>query len=208
MTAPAPRSERSALARELLPTLLHDIANTTQRLVGVRALLELEDDALAGGAGADLAWAAERAHEQGWLMGLMGAALDVDILLERRWSKGFEATLALVAGALGRVGRVCRVQRSEIPGLSGAPSAPRDSELCLALAEIVLAAGGSEPVQPLELVVEHGGARWTLRGSSGSAAARVAYSAVASQIPGADFESDGEAWAVLLPEAWFRHGAG
>lgn len=204
MDTAAPRSERAALARELLPALLHDLANTTQRLVGVRALLEIDDDALAGGAGADLAWAAERAHEQGWLMGLMSAALDVDVLLERRWPKGLGATLALVASALGRSGRSCSVQRSELPMLSAVAGAPRDSELCLALAEVVFAAGSTVREGALELVVERRASRWALCGSRGSGGALAARARAFAALPQLSLETDGESWAVLAPVEWFR----
>lgn len=202
------RPERAALARELLPTLLHDIANTTQRLVGVRALLELDDEALTGGAGSDLAWAADRAHEQGWLMGLIAAALDVDVLLERRWRKGLGATLGLVADSLGRAGRKCRVQRMELPELSAVAGAPRDGELCLAIAEVVFAAGGAPAEGSLELVFERRASHWALRGSCGESGARAAHGQLRTAIPELGFESAGDSWALLAPSAWFRPAQG
>lgn len=200
--------DRSRLARALLPALLHDIANTTQRLVGVRALLDFEDPTLAAPAGADLLWAGERAHEQGWLMGLVALALDVDLLLERRWAAGLGATLALVGAALARDGERCAVQRAEVPLLAGRLSARVEAHLCLALAEIVFDAGRSAPSARVELLFERSEQRVALRGSRGAQAAGAAHARLRDALlQAAEFERDGDAWLVRMPGEWFERPA-
>jgi hypothetical protein len=205
MNTNAHAAARAALMRELLPALLHDIGNTTQRIVGVRALLDLDERSLLGAAGEDLAWASERAREQGWLMGLAAAGLGVDLLLERRWSEGLRATVSLAASALARHGGVCRFARAELPQLDPAADGPGDSALCLGLAQVVIAAGLTKERQVLELLGARRGAHFALCGSVGAEGAQGAFEIVRDELGGrAVFEREGDAWSVLLPASWFR----
>ncbi len=191
------------MSRALLPVLLHDIGNTTQRLVGVRALLELDENALLGDAGADLAWASERAQEQGWLMGFVAALLGVEISPARRWPDALGASLTLVAAGLARDGYACKLQRSEIPRWSGAERAPSDFELCVALGAIVFGAGATQHDVPLEVQFEARGSQVAVVGSRGAAAAGAAFAEVAGVLgSGVAFEPVGDAWSVLLPASW------
>jgi len=204
MNKNAHAAARAALMRELLPALLHDIGNTTQRIVGVRALLDLDERSLLGAAGEDLAWASERAREQGWLMGLAAAGLGVDLLLERRWSEGLRATVSLVASAVGRHGSVCRFARAELPLLDLAADDLGDSALCLGLAQVLVSAGLAKERQVLELVGVQRDAHFALCGSAGAEAAQGAFELVRDELGGrAIFEREGEAWSVLLPASWF-----
>lgn len=194
----------SPLARELLAALLHDVANTTQRLVGVRALLDFQDETLVAPAGADLLWASERAHEQGWLMGLIALALDVDLLLERRWDEGLGAALALVGAALARDGFRCSVQRAEIPRLSGALSAQGEARMCLALSAIAFAAGQSAAGVGVEILFERRGTSIAMCASHGADAARTEHARLGAELQGASsFQLDGDAWSVAMPASWF-----
>jgi hypothetical protein len=191
------------MAQALLPVLLHDIGNTTQRLVGVRALLELDESALLGDAGADLAWASERAQEQGWLMGFLAALLGVELSPDRRWPDALAASLALVAAGLVRDGYACKLQRSELPRLSGTDGAPSDFELCVALGAVVFGAGAAQHGAPLELMFEARGSQAAVVGSRGAGAAREAFAEVAPTLgPRAVFEPVGDAWNLLLPAHW------
>jgi hypothetical protein len=203
MADPVASPSRFRLSRALLPVLLHDIGNTTQRLVGVRALLDLDESALLGDAGTDLAWASERAHEQGWLMGFVAAVLGVEISPDRRWSESLAASLALVAAALARDGFACKLQRSELPRWSGADNAPNDFRLCAALGAIVHSAGTSGSGIPLELQFEPRGAHAAVVGSHGAFPAREAFVEVADLLgPRSSFEPVGESWGLLLPASW------
>ncbi len=208
MSASASTFASGDLVRDLLATLLHDVANTTQRLVGVRALLDFEDPTLDASASSDLLWASERAQEQGWLMGLLACALDVDLLLERRWSAGLGATLALVGATLARNGRSVRSQRMEAPLLSGELSVRDEARLCLALAAVVFDAGQAGGAAGVELVFERRERGLALRGSSGAAAALAAHERVRDALQEAsDFEREGDEWAVRMPGSWFAPAA-
>lgn len=205
MNTNAHAAARAALMRELLPALLHDIGNTTQRIVGVRALLDLDERSLLGAAGEDLAWASERASEQGWLMGLAAAGLGVDLLRERRWSEGLRATVSLVASALARHGSACRFARAELPQLDPSADGPGDSSVCLGLAQVLVAAGLAKERQALELLGARRGEHFALCGSAGAEGAQAAFELVRDELDGrAVFEREGDAWSLLLPASWFR----
>ncbi|MDA0948575.1 MAG: hypothetical protein O2799_08635 [Planctomycetota bacterium] len=110
-----------ALARALVPTLLHELANTTQLLTGLHALLGIPDagDLLERREG-DLARAGDEAHRLGWLLGVLGAASGHDLLLTRRERSGLEWMRELVSKAARKAGRPLGPGPAELPELAGA----------------------------------------------------------------------------------------
>ena len=110
-----------ALARALVPTLLHELANTTQLLTGLHALLGIPDagDLLERREG-DLARAGEEAHRLGWLLGVLGASSGHDLLRARRERAGLEWMLELVTKAARKAGRPLGPGPQVLPELNGA----------------------------------------------------------------------------------------
>jgi hypothetical protein len=113
-----------ALARALVPTLLHELANTTQLLTGLHALLGIPDagDLLERREG-DLARAGDDAHRLGWLLGVLGAASGHDLLRSRRERAGLEWMRELVAKAARKAGRPLGPGPETLPELSGSAQA-------------------------------------------------------------------------------------
>lgn len=94
------------LSRVLLPTLLHELANTTQLLTGLHALITLPGgEALLARREGDLSRAGDEAQRLGFLLGVLGAASGSDTLLARREAESLEWMVSLVGKAARRAGR-------------------------------------------------------------------------------------------------------
>lgn len=206
MSDSAHSNVRQRFARAVLPALLHDVNNTTQRLVAVRAVLDLGVASLAGEAGEDLGWAATRSHEHGWLLGVIGAALGVDVAGERHAPGGLRAVLKLAAAGLAREERVCGFDANEVPLLARTQGAPSASALCVALGALVHEAGRQAAPRgaPLEILMQRSRDEWELRGSSGASAAEQAYAELQSSLPATRWTADGDAWVLHMPASWFE----
>jgi len=110
------------LARALVPTLLHELANTTQLLTGLHALLGLPDAGeLLERREGDLARAGDEAHRLGWLLGVLGAASGHDLLHARRERDGLTWMRELVEKAARKQERALGPGPESLPRLQGAP---------------------------------------------------------------------------------------
>lgn len=109
------------LARALVPTLLHELANTTQLLTGLHALLGLPDAGeLLERREGDLARAGDEAHRLGWLLGVLGAASGHDLLHARRERAGLQWMHDLVQKAARKLERPLGPGPDSLPRLVGA----------------------------------------------------------------------------------------
>jgi len=209
MSHETPSTARLRFARALLPSLLHDIGNSTQRLVGVRAILEFEDAALGASAGADLAWASARAEDHGWLLGVLAEALGVEGLLQRRSAHGLTSTLRLVAAGLARERRTLSWNERESPRLAVRSTAPNSAALCASLGSIVFEAGMSTrpDCDSLELLFQRSDSHVSMLGSRGAAAAQQAVRECSAALEGVTCDAVGELWTVRAPQEWFDFAA-
>lgn len=108
------------LTRELLPTLLHELANATQLLTGLHALMTLPGgDELLATREEDLGRAAEETHRLGWLLGVLGAASGHDTLLSRREAEGLTWVRGLVEKACRKADHELGPGPEALPGLRG-----------------------------------------------------------------------------------------
>jgi hypothetical protein len=108
------------LARALLPTLLHELANTTQLLTGLHALTTMADgEELLANHEAELSRAGNDAQRLGWLLGVLGAAGGHDVLLARREQAGLDWIVSLVTKAAIREERHQPTAPATLPRLMG-----------------------------------------------------------------------------------------
>lgn len=107
------------LAAALLPVFLHRLGNTTQLLSTIGSLLSLTQDAgLLAERRDDLAEAAGRAEELGYLLAVLASACGADLLLERREPRGLEIVLLAARDALRRTGRDVALAPQPLPDLA------------------------------------------------------------------------------------------
>lgn len=125
----------SALARALLPVLLHELNNHTQYLAALGALQGPEPSLPDRGAG--LARTADEVEELGWLLGLCAFGHGTDLLRDRSERDGLGPLVRFVRKALRRAGRDLERADRALPALSprvGAEGAWRAGELLHACA--------------------------------------------------------------------------
>ena len=116
----ATQTPMDALAKALLPTLLHELANTTQLLTGLHALTTLpEGEELLATHEGELSRAGDQAQRLGWLSGVLGAAGGHDILLARREQAGLDWIVGLATKAARREDRSMPSGPSTLPRLMG-----------------------------------------------------------------------------------------
>ncbi len=115
-----PPNPMDTLARALLPTLLHELANTTQLLTGLHALTTMADgEELLANHEEELARAGNDAQRLGWLLGVLGAAGGHDVLLARREQAGLDWIVSLVTKAARREERPLPTAPATLPRLMG-----------------------------------------------------------------------------------------
>ena len=194
------------LAAALLPVLLHRINNTTQLLLGVRAMVDSGGGAVPARSASDLGVAAQEAHELGWLLGLLSGGLGADLLLARHESAGLAPLLRLVREGLRRQSRVLELRTEPLPlvGASGSGAL-----VCWTIALAVWnAAQRAAPGRALAVEFEHNGGRWFVRGDCGGDEGWLALaSEVCARLGGAECSRDGEAWNLVLPGSWLEPAA-
>lgn len=197
-------NEPDPLARALLPVLLHKLANTTQLLTGLDAMLRIE-----GGEEMflkrcpDLARASEDVEDLGWALAVLGSAGGADVLLARREPRGLEILFDLVRSAARRGQRDLAPPPwpdGEWPGL--APHVLGGWELPWAVAALLHASGldagpGGVGDWDLASAVD----RWVLTVPAGP----EVESALERSLPrleGASCEREGERACLALPADW------
>lgn len=196
------RAAGERLVVALLPALLHRVRNTTQLLVGLRALIESDPNDVPARCSDDLAFAAQESAEHGWLMGLAAHALGADLLRARGERDGLEPLFTLMRESLQRIDVRFEWTREELPKLgAGFAGAPAPAEVSLILASALwdscceLAAGSR-----VSLHVRRGIERHALEfaGADFDAALRTATSYSASA-PGLEIEPIEGGWRMTLP---------
>lgn len=123
------------LAAGLLPALLHRVQNTTQLLVGLRALVEIAPDDVPERCCDGLCDASRETHTSGWLMGLLAGALGADMLRSREERGGLEPVLTWLRDSLRRREIVLEFRSDELPQLG--VGAKESAEFCLTLMALV-----------------------------------------------------------------------
>lgn len=194
------------LTRALLPVVLHKLANTTQLVTGLHALLGLDGgEELFAARSADLLDASRAIEGLGWVMAVLGSASGADLLMERREPGGLSILVPLVADAARRAGRPIAAPPGEPPRI--APSALDGWQLPWAVGSVLWAAscdsGGDRPVPwTLERTAASGEPLvWRLAVPSGEHVRRCA-ATVLPALPGAAV-GEGARWSLALPEEWF-----
>jgi hypothetical protein len=126
----------------MLPVLLHRVANASQLLSGIDALLAVDPDALDRRAD-DLASAGEIVDEIGWLLALLASASGAHLLLDRRERAGLASLVACVRACLRREGRDLDLPAGPLPLLS--PDVIDGWQLPWAVGSLLYLAGCSLP---------------------------------------------------------------
>jgi hypothetical protein len=191
------------LAAALLPVVLHRINNTTQLLLGVRAMIDGGGAKIPDRCSSDLGVAAADAHELGWLLGLLAGGLGTDLLLKRHESAGLAPLLRVVRDASRRKGHVVELRQASLPLVS----ASADGALvCWTIALVVWnAAQRVAPERALTVEFERNDGRWFVRGDCGADEAWLALAKqVCARSNGADCSLSGEAWNLVLPGSWLE----
>lgn len=196
----APLALADPLARAMLPVLLHRVANATQHLNALTALLALDPGAL-GTRGGDLAGTSDLVDETGWLLALLASAHGARLLLARREGRGLRPLVTCVRECLRREGRDLRDPGAPLPDL--APDVGDGWQLPWAIGTWLYESGRSLP--PRQSLA------WSFRTSAEGTrlvctAARAELSPLkarlAHQLPAAVLTLDGGGGTLLLPVGW------
>jgi len=189
----------------MLPVLLHRVANATQHLNGLTALLALDPDAL-GSRGGDLAETSDLVDETGWLLALLASAHGAGLLLARRERHGLRPLVACVRECLRREGRDLGDPGTPLPDL--APDVANGWQLPWALGTWLYESGRSLP--------PGGSLSWTLRMSEqGTRFETAAVSVDPSflrrrlerDLPRSVLSLGGGGWSLSLPAGWLLPSA-
>jgi hypothetical protein len=183
-----------------MPIVLHQMANATQLLAGLEAVLSMEGgDALFEERAEDLARASLDVEDLGWVLAVLGSAVGADLLLARRQPRGLEILLPLVAKALRRAERPAPSVPRDLPQL--APAALDGWQTPWAVASLLLAAGedaqSSAPAWELTLAQDG----WRLAVARGETVIARAPSVV-ERLPGAHAEEGAQHLHLVLPASW------
>lgn len=188
------------MARALMPVVLHQMANATQLLAGLQAVLSMEGgDAVLEERADDLARTSLDVEDLGWALAVLGSAVGADLLLARRQPRGLEILLPMVGKALQRAERPMPTVPRHLPQL--APAALDGWQTPWAVASLLLAAGEDASTTPpsWELTLANEGWRFTVPAGE-TVAARAP--SVIERLPGARAEEGAEHLHLILPAAW------
>lgn len=181
-----------SLAQALLPTLLHELANTTQLLTGLHALVSLPEGAelLATHEG-ELSRAGDQAQRLGWLLGVLGAAGGHDILLARREARGLVWMASLAANAARREERPHPTGPEHLPHLLGCT--PDGWSIPWAFGSLLWQVGDRAHPEPWSIVQEDRGWRCRVPGAHPEH--------LVNRVPGAELveAQEGAGFDLLLP---------
>ena len=188
------------LVRALMPIVLHQMANATQLLAGLEAVLSLDGgDALFGDRADDLARTSLEVEDLGWVMAVLGSAVGADLLLARRQPRGLEILLPLVGKALRRADRPAPSLPKVLPQL--APAALDGWQTPWAVASVLLAAGEDAHTDPPAWELARAQEGWRLTVARGETVMARAPS-VLERLPGARAEEAAEHLHLILPGDW------
>ena len=147
----------------MLPVLLHRVANVTQHLNGLSALLALDPGTLEA-RGEDLAVTSREVDETGWLLALLASACGARLLLARRERAGLRSLVGCVRDCLRRERRDLAVPDGPLAELA---AGARDGwQVPWALATLLYEAGRALPAGETlrwSLVVSETGSRLECR---------------------------------------------
>jgi len=182
--------------------LLHRVANATQHVANVNALLSLPDAGRSAGTRAmDLSEAARSIDQAGWLLALCASAQGADLVLARREPAGLEALLQAVRDVVRRERRDLERAPAPLPRLAAAGDgwrAPWAIAGWLHAAALDLPAGAS-----LGWRLEETPDAWCLACACGSGSALRARTAwLAARVPEARVGLGDAAGVLRLPRGW------
>ncbi len=203
--ASAPSSSDAALARLLLPALLHRLNNVTQVISGVNSLVRItgERGVIAEHA-EDLDESARGLERLGWLLGLLGRQRGTDLLLARREPRGPEWLLDLAREALRRERR--DLAAPDPGSLAIATEAPGAMDLAWTITAWLVAAAQAAPEREcLTWGIRACGASVHVAAARAPAEAAALVRSLAQRVPTAGLaeEPDGRV-ALVLPAEGFR----
>jgi len=191
------------LTRALMPVLLHRLANATQLITGLNAMLGLEGgEELFATRSDDLARASREVVDLGWAMAVLGSASGADLLLARREPRGLEILLSLAHEAARRSGRPLAPAPSPVPHL--APEVGEGWQLPWGIASLLVSASteadsGESPLAWSLTPTDTG--TWCLEFPAGAAIeARLAQ--ILARLPGAEGGRGRTGMRLVLPQGW------
>ncbi|MCB9916521.1 MAG: hypothetical protein H6828_15455 [Planctomycetes bacterium] len=196
-----------ALARHLLPVLLHRANNAAQLMTALSSL------ARCGPAPSGLSWLEERANdlaqashdvdELGYLLAVLASASGADLMLERREPRGLAWTTHAVGEALRRDERVLAPASHPVPDQLPVHGG---WELCWAAGSLLLVAGrAGAPGDVLEWQWLDEGTSWVLVGACAAPqAVEPLRAALAERCPESVLDVRGGGWSWRVPAAWLR----
>lgn len=188
------------LARSLLPVLLHKLANATQLLTGMNAMLNLEGgEQLFAERSGDLARCSSNVVELGWALAVVASGNGAELLLARRDPRGLRIVLELVADA-SRRGEGARLNLGEdLPHLT--PATLDGWQLPWAIASLLLAACQDGDGGSLDWRLTQEGEPWCLT-VAGESGLRARAEQVIDQLPGAEWSWDDGQGRLRIPAGW------
>jgi hypothetical protein len=199
-------SERGApdhLARKLLPVLLHKLANATQLLTGLNAMLSIEGgEELFSERSEDLSRCSRDVSELGWALAVVGSGNGAELLLARRDPQGLRILLGLVSDASRRANGARLTLPDDLPTLT--PGALDGWQLPWAIASLLLAAGEQSDRKRLEWTLAPSspeGWRLTVDGGDGLRARGME---IVQQLPGAEWSWLSDQGRLDLPGPWLK----
>ena len=188
----------------MLPVILHRVANATQHLNGLSALLAVDPGALAA-RGDDLAETSDRVDDAGWLLALIASASGSRLLLARREREGLAPLVECIRECLRRAGRDLAGPVEPLPNL--APEVGEGWQLPWAIGTLLHEAANSLPARAT--------LAWSVRRAPerpGTVAVACAPAAdfdpkdlatwLARELPAARLNSAGGELALELPAVW------
>jgi len=201
-----PPTPLDPLSRALLPVLLHGLANTTQLLKGLEAMLRIEGgEELFAARAPDLARASAEVEDLGFALAVLGSAGGARLLLARREPRGLAILFGLVRSALRREERDLSPPPGPWPLC--APDVLSGWELPWAFASVLLAAGrDGSPSEVLSWRLAEGPAGWTLE-LPGERRLDEAVERVRSRLLGTEWAREGSLVRGTLPAPWLKAGS-
>ncbi|MEM9379254.1 MAG: hypothetical protein AAGB93_04820 [Planctomycetota bacterium] len=187
------------VARTLIPVLVHEVNNTTQLLVGLRALLDLPGgEDLFSKRADELARASEQMNDLGFALAVLATANGADMLLARRSRRAVEILWTLAVRSLERSGEARVSCEGAPPDLS--PHALDGWQVPWSAAALLLTASEQCGIDAWRW-------RWRDDGAlvgrcEGRGLTDEAVGAIAARVPGATVESRTGEVEWRLPDAW------
>jgi len=195
-------STSDPVAKVLLPVLVHEVNNTTQLLVGLRALLDIPGgEALFAERTDDLARASQRMDELGFALAVLATANGSNMLLARRDERAIRILWQLAIQSLERSGEAQVAVSGEPPLM--ASSALNGWQLPWSAAAVLLVASEAAGVDAWRWRWDEGG-RLIGRCASGNGASETMFAAIAERVPGVSITHENDALTWSVPDSMLR----